>query len=59
MLLYNRGGIVDFDIDYGPKITSVYPPLELTSPEESNMSVLIGLYILFVQIALQSIFRIP
>lgn len=28
---------VDFDLDYGPKITSVYPPLELTASEEGNM----------------------
>lgn len=30
---------VDFDIDYGPKITSVYPPLDLTPAEAENMFV--------------------
>lgn len=29
--------LVDFDLDYGPKITSVYPPLELTDSETENM----------------------
>ncbi|KAI0690632.1 hypothetical protein BC835DRAFT_1521561 [Cytidiella melzeri] len=30
--------VVDFDIDYGPKVTAVYPPLELSATEESNIA---------------------
>ncbi|KAI0806300.1 hypothetical protein BC629DRAFT_1282804 [Irpex lacteus] len=30
--------VVDFDIDYGPKVTGVYPPLALTAQEESNLA---------------------
>ncbi|GJE96572.1 hypothetical protein PsYK624_127700 [Phanerochaete sordida] len=30
--------IVDFDLDYGPKITSVYPSLELTDAETTNLA---------------------
>ncbi len=35
-------GIVDLDLDYGPKITSIYPPLDLSDPEAENMLVLSG-----------------
>lgn len=31
--------IVDFDLDYGPKVTSVYPSHTLSDSETENMSV--------------------
>jgi hypothetical protein len=31
--------LVDFDLDYGPKITGMYPALDLTGPEAENMCV--------------------
>ncbi|KAF7795987.1 hypothetical protein EIP86_007156 [Pleurotus ostreatoroseus] len=31
--------VVDFDLDYGPKITGVYPPLDFTAAESENMYV--------------------
>ncbi|PSR72943.1 hypothetical protein PHLCEN_2v11180 [Hermanssonia centrifuga] len=31
-------GTVDFDLDYGPKITSIYPPLDLSDPEAENIA---------------------
>ncbi|KAI0346542.1 DUF1630-domain-containing protein [Trametopsis cervina] len=30
--------IVDFDLDYGPKVSSIYPPLKLNAAEESNIA---------------------
>lgn len=29
--------IVDFDLDYGPKITTTYPSVSLSAAEEGNM----------------------
>ncbi|KAI0087267.1 DUF1630-domain-containing protein [Irpex rosettiformis] len=30
--------VVDFDIDYGPKVTGIYPPLQFSAQEESNIA---------------------
>ena len=35
--------VVDFDLEYGPKITKTYPPLTLTPSENENMWVLLFL----------------
>lgn len=31
--------VVDFDLDVGPKITCIYPPLDLSLSESENMFV--------------------
>jgi hypothetical protein len=35
-----NNAIVDFDVELGPVINTIYPPLELSHAEEENMSAL-------------------